>query len=671
MNTQIKELRLINFKGQRDLQIPFNTDGQTDISGANGSGKTTIFDAWTWLLFGKDSQDRKDFDIKTLDATNKVIPKIDHEVRGLIVHGEKEIRLSKVLREKWVKSKGEELPTYQGNETTYMIDDLPMTMAEYQKRVDDIIPERRFKMLSNPRFFNEILTWKERRQSLTSIASIPTDQEILLSITTEKNAEALRQISEFLKSGEELDKLRQKYAQQKKGIKDELRQIPSRIDEVRRAMPNDLQDFEFMEEEKQRLSQELRDLDAQLLDRSKTVQKLIDERSKKIQQRDAFQQTMTSRRQAIQNEVNERSKQRLQKPQELQNQRQRLESQMLQILNDIDMEAKRLQGEQVEIEDMRQKNARLSEEWDQLNASQFIWSTDSLCCPTCGQQLPEDNIANQRETARQAFNAEKSEKMQAINRKGVSNKTLIEQLENIMANREKNILALRGNQDDLKFQISEIDLELEKLENQTSEDWPTVEELLEADKQYQLALQDYNAVEISDIEQPSNDDLLQEKSECQRSLDILTTQLADRDALQRGQDRLTELSDQESNLAQNLADLERMEFQIEEFVRVKSDKIEQAVNTMFPTIRWKLFDQLIDGQVECCEATVNGVPYSVRSNAEKINAGVEVINVFSQYLDTYCPIFVDNAESINILPATRSQLIRLLVTEDAQLTIRA
>ena len=74
MDIRLKSLTLLNFKGVRNQHIEFDAT-ETTLLGENGTGKTTVFDAFWWLFFGKDSTGRKDFEIKTLDSNNKVIPK--------------------------------------------------------------------------------------------------------------------------------------------------------------------------------------------------------------------------------------------------------------------------------------------------------------------------------------------------------------------------------------------------------------------------------------------------------------------------------------------------------------------------------------------------------------------------------------------------------------------
>ena len=95
-NIQIKKIELNYFKGVQKQEIDF--DKNTDIFGDNGTGKTTIFDAFTWLLFGKDSTDRKDFEIKTLDKSNVVIPKIEHEVSAVIMVENEKISIRRILK---------------------------------------------------------------------------------------------------------------------------------------------------------------------------------------------------------------------------------------------------------------------------------------------------------------------------------------------------------------------------------------------------------------------------------------------------------------------------------------------------------------------------------------------------------------------------------------------
>lgn len=82
---RIEKLKLKNFKGCRTLTL--DAGGRNvRIFGDNATFKTTVFDAYLWLLFDKDSAGKKDFEIKTLDEQGKAIPGLDHEVEGEFIY---------------------------------------------------------------------------------------------------------------------------------------------------------------------------------------------------------------------------------------------------------------------------------------------------------------------------------------------------------------------------------------------------------------------------------------------------------------------------------------------------------------------------------------------------------------------------------------------------------
>lgn len=68
---KLLSMHIQNFKGCKDRKIEFGD--KTRIFGANATGKTTVFDSFTWLLFGKDSLGSTDFDVRPLDADGKMI----------------------------------------------------------------------------------------------------------------------------------------------------------------------------------------------------------------------------------------------------------------------------------------------------------------------------------------------------------------------------------------------------------------------------------------------------------------------------------------------------------------------------------------------------------------------------------------------------------------------
>jgi len=173
---KIKQLSLINFKAIRHLELNFTGD-ETFIYADNGVGKTTIFDGFNWLLFGKDSQGRTDFEIKTLDTAGKVIEKIEHEVSATLEVDGTEIKLKRVLKENWVKKRGSSVSEFTGNGTEYYWNDVPMQQKEFNSNISQLLDEQIFKLITNVSTFNT-MDWKQRRSILSGMVTI-SDEEII------------------------------------------------------------------------------------------------------------------------------------------------------------------------------------------------------------------------------------------------------------------------------------------------------------------------------------------------------------------------------------------------------------------------------------------------------------------------------------------------------------
>ena len=120
MKAVIKQIVLQNFKGCKNATYTFDGKNVT-VCGANGSGKTTIFDAFTWLLFGKDSLDNAKFEIRPLDKDGKQIDNVEICVSATLEIDGKEVELKKTNRQNWVKKRGTQNPVLQGNVNSFIL----------------------------------------------------------------------------------------------------------------------------------------------------------------------------------------------------------------------------------------------------------------------------------------------------------------------------------------------------------------------------------------------------------------------------------------------------------------------------------------------------------------------------------------------------------------------
>ena len=143
--------------------------------------------------------------------------------------------------------------------------------------------------------------------------------------------------------------------------------------------------------------------------------------------------------------------------------------------------------------------------------------------------------------------------------------------------------------------------------------------------------------------------------------------LRDRETIANINKRIKELEDEYKTSQDELARLEGIEFTIQQFCKARIEHVESRINGMFKLVRFKMYEQQINGgEIETCEATVDGVPFSDLNNAMKINAGLDIINAICAANGIIAPIFIDNRESVSEILSTQSQIVNLVVDENCK-----
>ena len=251
MKIKLNKLILTNFKGIKDREIEF-TD-KTNISGDNATGKSTVFDAYSWLLWGKDSFNRKDYEIKPYDENNEVIHNLESSVEGIFEVDDKPITFTRVYKEVWSKKRGSNDETFTGHTTDFYINDVPKKKKEYEEKISELVSEDEFNLLSNPRYFNGILDKKERRKILLSLVDDVSIDDV---VATNKDLEDL-DLENYT-----IDELQAMAKSSNKKINDKLKEIPARIDELESTKASE--DFSELEKEKEEVKKAIDELDKKL-----------------------------------------------------------------------------------------------------------------------------------------------------------------------------------------------------------------------------------------------------------------------------------------------------------------------------------------------------------------------------------------------------------------------
>lgn len=644
----LKKLVLTNFKGQKSLSIDFN-DSETQIFGQNRAGKTTIFDAFLWLLFGKDSQDRKDFSVKPLNADGKTSDKTETEVIGTFDFDGNETILRRVLVEKWQKKRGSNEQEFSGNETKFFWNDVPFSATEYNNAIKARIDESLFKLLTNPARFNE-LGWQERRQILFSIVGIGSDKEIAAGINDASIADFVIGI---LNADKTLKQYKAELSEKKKNIKTELEQIPPRIDELNRTKP-------VLEHPKSGYEKALSELRIDF----NTIQEQIESETKRI---DGLNAEHQAKKQALQADINARE-------QVIQKVAHELSLEANKSANEHAMKVQALELELRQIEQERLSKIRLSEsalkeiqsiesvlialrgKLADENAKTFSYEPSESNCPTCKQSLPSEVV--DVDALRANFNKTKLEAIERIQQQGISQKEAKEEKEAELEVLKASILEAT---EIAEAKVLELNVLKDNAPTPGEVDMSEVNELqaelLEVAKGFELIPAASASTMLGDLKN--------ERINIQTKIDELSKEYAKFEQIETIKIRIDELLERERALTNQLSEFEKQEFMIDSFNSIKIKQVEQKINSMFSYVTFKMFNTLINGGVEeCCEALINGVPYSDANTGSKINAGLDIINVLSNYYNTSAPCFIDNAESVTGFIDFQNQLIKLIVSAD-------
>ena len=638
-NVFIKDISVENFKGCTSAKYSFGN--KNTVSGANASGKTTMFDAVTWALFNKDSLGVEKFNIRPLDAEGKQIDNVEIKVEVTFVVDGKEKVLTKVQKQNWVKKRGFSESTLQGNVNSYEVDGYPKTEKDYKDCVADIVSEDLFKMLTSPTYFTS-LKWKEQREILMKFVTDVTDLELALG-----NPQFEELVDEIEKAPS-TDDIQKKYQKALTEWKKKAAEIPVRIDEARKQKVDiDLAELELgkrsiQEQIKENLDKQIKEdglLESygNILNEISELQ-IAQQQLKTNANKDAYTKRIEIKAKADEVLFNKESVERLlsKKQRELSQQNMRL-----------DNARKSLKEEQVKFRELQERK----------------FDENSLFCKLCGQPLP----LTDREALKGDYERNIAEELNRITERGTALneeikevKAYIEKLTDEISATEQRVKEL---EDEYKNVLAEKETVVENVNVEETAEYKELSKQIE-DKKKQL-------LELSDMENAKKM-LKAEEIILRNQLDNIEREIAKSELNDLLDDRIAELQAEQKIVAQKVADQEKMIFLLEEFIRFKMDAISASINDKFDGVCFKLFEnQLNGGLKECCECTVNGVPYSSLNNGHRIVAGLKIIKALQELYGVSAPIFVDNAESVNDFnfPKMDSQLILLAVSNDKKLKI--
>ncbi len=642
MKAKISRLTIQNFKGCKEKTIDFG-DRDITISGANATGKTTVVDAFTWCLFGKDSAGNEKFNIRPLNKEGTQIDNLDIKVTVVLDIDGTEKEFVRTQKQKWVKNRATGELTLQGNVNEFEIDGYPVKNEKaYKESVSEIIDEELFKMLTNPTFFPS-MEWKKQREILMRFVGDVSDVEL-----AESNSEFALIVPE-LKKAPSLDDMKAKYQKKVKEIVKEMDAFPVKINTLEKSKVD--ADLSALELQRNALNEQIADIREKISSTDKQFkeyQKLSDGIME-------LRFSMTD----LERKANE----------ENQKKRRDLENKIKSVGYDadrcnetIELTKKKIQTSEKSVAMCEEEITETRKKWTSANAMQF--DENSKYCELCGQQLPEGKInelVSEFEQRKKSILADIEQKGNNLKNQIETDKTCIVEYKSKIAIEENRKLSLQSEIENYKRQLRDlpetVDIsdtdEYKKIQKQISEKESAMNQMNSASdirKEYMNKL----------------DSLQNDLIECEKSI-ALAMNNNDLDA------EIEQLQRKQREKGQEQANCERILHILDKFVKFKMETVQSHIKeALGGEISVKLFEQQLNGETkQTCKLTVNGVQFNDLNNGHKIIAGLNLIKALQNLYDVYLPVFVDNAESINDsnLPDMQCQIIKLKVSDDKELVI--
>lgn len=650
MQIKLVKLNIKNFKGIKDYTVDFQGKN-TNIFGANATGKTTIFDAFKWLLFDKDSSGRKDFCYKTLDSNNKIIHNIESEVEAVIDIDGIQTTLKRVNKENWTKKRGSVEQTFTGNNSEYYIDDVPCKLKDYQEKLNSIIPDEIFKMIVDPTEFCINMSWQKRKEKLFEITGTNISDEDIM-----KNNEELHLLLDKLE-GKSVSDYKKIIAEKITLLNKNMEQIPTRIDEATKSLDNtseiELISFDELENKKAEYKKQIEEIDNIFLN----VAKRAEENSKLVDTL-AIKKTELAN---LQNRIENEQKIKISnKKVDLDNKLNELNNKLSNFTTNIKNFTEKINSFEEQRKTLRAKLDEVKKEYFELD------KTKEFICPTCKQTLPEEEIEKQIQQLENNFNENKKTKIEEINNQGKNAKKNQEEYERWLSEHQESIKKIQE-------EIAKTEIEINHLEEERKLAEASAPFAVGNNEEFKVLCEEVNKLtkQVESIKNETIDeDLKNKKDAAQKEIDSINEVIAKKSTIIKTQERIKELEQEEQDYAQQIQEYQHLKYLTEEFEKIKVDTLEESINKMFSIVKFKLLEEKINGAIQdTCVATVNGVPFADLNNAHKIIAGLDIINTLTKYYKVSAPIFIDNAESIVTRYDIDTQVIRLVVSNNSSLRV--
>lgn len=646
---KFNKLKLLNFCGIREGEYEFG-DNITTVSGKNGVGKSTLASAITYALFGSDIKGRA-LDIKTLDENNQVIRDVAHEVELFLSVDGDSISLKRVLTDSWKEDSVK-------NTFKYFVDGQPSTAGEFKKVVDGICQEKTFRLCSSPTEFVS-MNWQEQYAFLKTLIPSITFEDITCG------DEKFDFVKESVKKND-TDSFLSKLKYERKETQKHLDQIPTRLNELNKLLPNEEIDWAA-------LAKEIEARKAVYTDACNKISAINSGNSDDVAKEGIRNKLSFANKRLANMEQSARN--------EATREAEKHQSDILACQQKVDKATREVDELKAtirsctdtrvnvgkHIENLKLQSKTGSKSYSELYDSQWKWNDNDSFCPHCGQPLPSDKLEEIKRKSKEKFDSDKATKLKELLELATSIKKELAESKKQLEDNDK-------LEADTLYKLKEANQELSDAEREQGK------VNLEKPKSYELILsekEEYSKVKDEIVElqrlldKPSTQDddtkellslYYEKRDSAYKMVETLSQKYAQKESYDKIRARIAAVNEGKVNILKKLDELDRQISIVSEYVRKSFEILSERVNEKFSFVKWIMFQATNDGDKKpYCECSHNGVPYSSLNGASKINAGIDIAHTISQFYEIEIPMLIDNSESVQKPIYNGGQQIRFAV----------
>ena len=643
---EVREIRLTDFKGQSEKKIRFGH--RTIVSGKNGCGKTTLADAHMWEFCDKDYSLKSNPDIRPDDG-RECLTRVDID---LVIDG-KPVSVAKFQKRTESKPKDGK-PGKVALPNKYEINGVPKAKRDFKADLKERgFDFDNFLMLSHMEIFTDLKD-ADARKILFSMSDGAGKSDLEIAKTVPDCAELIPLLETY-----KADEIKAMNSATLKKAEEQLKAIPNQIIGMEQSKVHT--DVAELELQKNALQEQISDLEKQIAQAGnekagEIKAELSGLRTKLLEIDSKAKADLLEQKTSVCNKVITLELDRNIKTSELNRKASTLEYLRAQ-KKDLLEKLQNARTQYPKIKDTEWDNTAL----DNIESETF--NDAEAICPTCGQNLPTEQIEQLKSRFEQKKQERINQQLKAKEEWEQDKKRKLDEVIQVGNKASADMREVHKQEETLTSEISKLTNELEQIktsldaENKNLEAIPKEPDFLE-NAEYQQILtsikekkQELNSL---DDGEEAKKQLSEQLSGKKQELAAVNQRIGEANNNVRIDEQIEKLQENQKQYAQSKADAQMILDELKSLSMAKNTALEDAVNQYFEGVKVKLFDTQKNGEVvDACiwyvqDKDGNWKKLIGNANTALMMKGkIAIMDGLQKFYGVSYPIFVDCAAELD------------------------